>query len=56
MERIFWAECPGCRGRFYANYGEMRHSGVKLECPFCQKQFLPEQAASLDERDKEPSE
>ena len=53
MERIFWAECPGCHGRFYCNYGEMRHAGVKLECPFCRKHFLPEGAASLDERDKE---
>ncbi|OFZ99407.1 MAG: hypothetical protein A3H35_19130 [Betaproteobacteria bacterium RIFCSPLOWO2_02_FULL_62_17] len=55
MERIFWAECPHCRGRFYCNHGEMRHAGVELECPFCAAKFLPEQAAALDERTEAPA-
>jgi hypothetical protein len=53
MERIFWAQCPKCSGRFYCNYGELRHAGVKLECPFCEAKFLPEEAKSLDERTEE---
>lgn len=52
MERIFWAECPQCHESFYANYNEMRETGVKLYCPFCRHRFLPEEAASLDERAK----
>ena len=55
MELVFWAECPKCRGSFYCNYGEMRHAGVKLECPFCEATFLPDEAASLDERDEPPA-
>jgi hypothetical protein len=56
MERVFWAQCPRCAGRFYCNYGEMRHAGVKLECPFCEEKFLPAEARSLDERDGPPAE
>jgi hypothetical protein len=52
MERIFWAQCPKCSGRFYANYGELRHAGVELECPFCEARFLPAEASSLDEREE----
>ncbi len=50
MERVFWVECPSCHGKFYCNYDEMRHSGIKLQCPSCRSRFLPEAAASLDER------
>jgi len=52
MERIFWAECPTCRGKFYCSHRELRHAGVKLLCPFCHARFLPDDAASLDERDQ----
>jgi hypothetical protein len=51
MERIFWVECRDCHGRFYCNWGEMRNTGVKLMCPFCQARFLPGEAAALDERE-----
>ena len=50
MERIFWVECPDCHGKFYCNYDEMRHAGVNLHCPSCDSRFLPEGAASLDDR------
>lgn len=50
MERIFWVECPQCKGKFYCNHKEMRAAGVKCFCPFCQARFLPDEAASLDER------
>jgi hypothetical protein len=50
MEQIFWAECPQCHGRFYCNHQDMRSSDVRLMCPFCRTGFLPEDAASLDER------
>ena len=52
-ERVFWVECPGCRGRFYCNYKELRNAGVKLECPFCERRFLPDEAKALDERTEE---
>jgi hypothetical protein len=54
VERIFWVTCPDCDGAFYAHY-QMRHAGVPLMCPFCRARFLPEQAASLDERWHEES-
>jgi predicted Zn finger-like uncharacterized protein len=50
MERIFWVGCPECQGKFYCNYNEMRHAGIKLMCPFCRHRFLPDEAAWLDER------
>jgi len=50
MERIFWVECPQCRGSFYCNHKETRHAQVKLFCPFCRARFLPDEAAFLDER------
>jgi hypothetical protein len=50
MERIFWAECCHCHGKFYCSHRELRHSGAKLMCPFCRHQFLPAEATSLDER------
>ena len=50
MERVFWVECPACRDRFYCNYDEMRHAGVALLCPFCRAEFLPDDAAWLDDR------
>ena len=53
-ERVFWVACPKCSGEFYANYRELRHSGVKLECPFCEVKFLPAEAKSLDERADAP--
>ncbi len=49
MERVFWIKCPKCSGRFYADYG-MRHAKVRLICPFCADQFLPEESPDLDER------
>ena len=55
MERVFWAQCPKCDGSFYCNYGEIRHAGVALECPFCEEKFLPGEAGSLDERDDLPA-
>ncbi len=55
MERIFWVECPHCHGKFYCNYAELRHAGIKLVCPFCQAGFLPDEAAALDDR-PEPEE
>jgi predicted Zn finger-like uncharacterized protein len=50
VERIFWVECPDCSTRFYCNYSELRHAGIKLLCPSCHARFLPDEAKSLDER------
>jgi predicted Zn finger-like uncharacterized protein len=50
MERVFWVRCPGCNGRFYCNYQQLRFAGIKLECPFCQQTFLPDQSPELDDR------
>jgi hypothetical protein len=49
MQRIFWIRCPECNGRFFCDY-ELRHAGYKLECPFCQRQFLPDEGRDIDER------
>ena len=49
MERIFWVRCPGCDGRFFCDYA-LRHAGVKLECPYCRRHFLPDESKELDER------
>jgi len=49
MERIFWVECPECRGRFYCDY-ELRHSKYELHCPFCQTTFLDEKSPWIDDR------
>jgi DNA-directed RNA polymerase subunit RPC12/RpoP len=49
VNRVFWATCPACVKAFIVNW-ELRHAGRELICPYCSKRFLPEQAASLDER------
>jgi hypothetical protein len=49
MDRVFWVRCPQCSKRFICDY-ELRHAGVRLECPFCQGAFLPEESPELDER------
>ncbi|HHU75959.1 MAG TPA: hypothetical protein GXZ24_03575 [Firmicutes bacterium] len=49
MERIFWVKCPKCAGRFCCDY-ELRHSDLKLICPFCQEQFFDVDSPEIDER------
>lgn len=49
MERIFWVICPKCGGRFCCDY-ELRHSNLKLICPFCEEQFLDSESKEIDER------
>lgn len=49
MDRIFWVTCPDCSGKFYADYA-LRHAHVDLKCPFCQKDFQPDESPELDER------
>jgi DNA-directed RNA polymerase subunit RPC12/RpoP len=48
MERVFRATCT-CGKTFPVDYG-IRHAGVLLECPYCRKKFLVDDAAKLDER------
>jgi hypothetical protein len=55
MEKIFWVSCPQCSTAFYANHRELRHTGLPLLCPQCHARFLPEEAASLDDREEEPA-
>jgi len=49
MNRVFWATCPACLKPFVVSW-QLRHAGVQLICPFCSRRFLPDEAASLDER------
>ncbi len=49
MERIFWVKCPKCGDRFCCDY-ELRHSKLKLICPFCLEQFLDVDSLEIDER------
>jgi uncharacterized Zn-finger protein len=48
-KRIFGAQCPHCSKNFVVDW-ELRNAGIKLICPFCAQRFLPDDAASLDER------
>jgi uncharacterized protein YbaR (Trm112 family) len=48
VEKIFWVVCPKCAGRFYCDY-ELRHSDLKLICPFCQTQFHDKESPKIDE-------
>ncbi len=48
MERIFWVKCPKCAGRFCCDY-ELRHSDLKLICPFCQEQFFDVDSPEINE-------
>jgi hypothetical protein len=50
MERLFMAGCPICHQSFACHYEEMRRAKVKLFCPSCHHRFMPDEAASLDER------
>lgn len=49
MNRVFWATCSECGKAFVVDW-ELRHGGWKLICPFCRHEFLPDDAAALDER------
>jgi hypothetical protein len=49
VNRVFWATCPSCVKAFIVNW-ELRNAGRQLICPFCARRFLPDEAASLDER------
>jgi hypothetical protein len=49
MDRVFWVLCPTCSKRFICDY-ELRTAGVKLECPYCEGAFLPDESKELDER------
>jgi hypothetical protein len=49
MSRIFWVTCPGCRGRFYCDYGDLRHKKWKLRCPYCDVEFHQQESPHIDE-------
>ncbi len=49
MDRIFWVECPECHGRYYCDY-ELRHAGLELICPYCQRAFKVEESPYIDDR------
>ncbi|GAB7389152.1 hypothetical protein BSNK01_29900 [Bacillaceae bacterium] len=40
-DRIFWVDCVSCSGSFYCEY-ELLYAGVKLICPYCGTEFLPQ--------------
>jgi hypothetical protein len=47
--RVFWSTCPTCGGKFVVGW-ELRDAGVELHCPFCERRYLPEESAEIDER------
>lgn len=49
MARIFWVTCPGCNGRFYCHYGDLRHTTWKLRCPYCEREFDQEESPRIEE-------
>jgi len=48
MDKVFWVTCPNCAGRFFCDM-ELRRSGHKLICPFCQNEFLDEESPEIEE-------
>lgn len=48
MEKVFWATCPECSGRFLCDM-ELRHSDYELICPFCQNEFLDSESREIQE-------
>lgn len=51
MERIFWVECPDCGTRWYADWA-LRNAGLEMTCPQCRREFPPDDAAWIDERER----
>jgi hypothetical protein len=49
VDRVFWVECPECHDKFYCDY-ELRNAGLDLICPYCKKEFKPEEAPWIDDR------
>lgn len=49
MDRVFWVECPECHGKHYCDW-PLRHAGLKCICPYCKKEYLPDEAAWIDDR------
>jgi len=48
VARIFWVTCPACRGRFSC-HAELRHSRYKLSCPYCDREFEPQESPRIDD-------
>lgn len=47
MVKIFWVTCPECQNKFYCHYKDLRHSGEKLHCPYCDNWFTEEEATNI---------
>jgi uncharacterized Zn-finger protein len=46
MSHTLWVTCPGCRGRFDCEFGDdAPQKKVKVRCPYCDLEFLPEDTA-----------
>lgn len=50
MVRLFMVECPKCKKSFEAHYAELRHTDIKLHCPYCGHWFEQEDSERIDDR------
>lgn len=50
MVRIFTIACPKCHKRFEVHYDELRHTKIKLHCPYCDNWFLQTESKDIDDR------
>ena len=50
MVRIFMIQCPACKRSFEAHYEELRHTDIKLHCPYCEHWFLQTESEEIDDR------
>ena len=51
MVKIFNPTCPKCKGKFHVHHEDLRFSGEKLLCPYCQHRFSVDEADGLVEHD-----
>lgn len=51
MVKLFNPTCPKCKGVFHVHHEDLRHSQVKLLCPYCGERFLVEESFALVEHD-----
>lgn len=50
MVRLFMIRCPKCNKSFEAHYEELRHTDIKLHCPYCEYWFLQTESKEIDDR------
>ncbi|MBU2498505.1 MAG: hypothetical protein KKE57_06370 [Proteobacteria bacterium] len=50
MVRLFVIRCPKCTKSFEVHYQDLRHTDIKLHCPYCDHWFLQTESEEIDDR------